>query len=234
MEKEDMPRYLRDLYAVRLPFQVGREDRDVMLGVDLPIRDLNSIRPSEWFSMMTPFLTVPFEQAANRNVYFGRDIESYEGQTIRAPGYVQGVFKMIQALDPDAPEAQMFNQIANSLGFTIGYDELTGQPEIRVPARSAHILNQFVAIKNIGKLADFAMGESYDPFGVMSMLTGVTAASSTEQQRTHRDQYEQYQRLQDLVRKLRDEGRPVPTLDELEQAQQWGRGRGLQRILGGR
>lgn len=232
MDKDDMPRYLRDLYAVRLPFQVGADNRDVIAGIDLPIRDVNSIRPSEWFSMMTPFLTVPFEQVANRNVYFGRDIESYEGQTVRAPGYVQGVFKMVQALDDNAPESQMFNRIAEYLGFTIARDEVTGQPEVRVPARAAHLLNQFVAVKNLGKMADFAMGESFDPFGVSSILTGVTAVSNTEEYRTYRNQYEQYQRLQDLLRKLRDEGTPVPTLQGLEEQQQPGTGRGLRRMVG--
>ena len=235
IESRDLPKYLRELYALRLPFQVG--GRDVVAGIDLPIRDINTLNPDEWFSMITPFLTVPFEQVANRNIYFDRDLEAYEGQTVRAPGYIQGIFKMIQAMDEDAPYSQMFNQIANRLGFTIAISPETGQPEVRVPVRTAHLLNQFVAAKNIGKAIDFLGGESYDPFSVSSMLTGVTAVSSTAEQRERRRQYEQYQRLQDLLRKLRDEGRPVPTLDELEDLQQGGAqfgGFGLSSFVRGR
>ena len=230
IEKGDLPRYLRDLYSIRLPFQVG--GRDVTLGVDLPIRDVNSLRPQDWFSMMTPLLTVPFEQIANRNVYFDRDLESYEGQTVRAPGYLQGLFRMIQAMDEDSVYSETFNRIANHLGFTVGINEETGQPELRVPVRISHLLNQFVAAKNAGKLADVFLGEAFDPFGVSSMLTGISASSSTRQQREQQRQREEYSRLEDLLRKLRDEGSPVPTLRELEQAPM-GMGRGLSRFLRG-
>src|SRR5690606_31177696 len=115
----------------------------------------------------------------NRNFYFDRDLEAYEGQTVRAPGYIQGIFKMIQAMDEDAPYSQMFNQIANRIGFTIAISPEKGQPEVRVPVRTAHLLNQVIVAKNIGKAIDFFGGESYDPFNVSSMLTGVTAVSST-------------------------------------------------------
>lgn len=226
---EDLPKYLRDLYAVRLPFQIG--DRDITLGIDLPIRDVNSIRPQEWFSMMTPFLTVPFEQVANRNVYFDRDLENYEGQTVRAPGYLQGIFKMVKAMDEDAPYSEAFNRIANSMGFTVAFNEENGEPELRVPVRSAHILNQFVALKNAGKLVESTTGEAYDPFGVSSMLTGVSAVSNTSQQRQQQSQYNEYQRLEDLLRKLREEGRPVPTLQELGQ-QRMAQGSGLASFVG--
>lgn len=229
IDKDDLPRYLRDLYAVRLPFQAG--DRDITLGIDLPIRDVNSIRPSEWFSMMTPLLTVPAEQAANKNVYFDRDLERYEGETVRAPGYLQGIFKMIKTMDPDAPQSKTFNQIANKMGFTIGIDEDSGQPELLLPVRAAHVMNQFVALKNAGKLADTVTGDSFDPFGSSSILTGASAVSNTADQRQQNSQYQEYQRLEDLLRKLRDEGRPVPTLDDIQQRRAGG---GLSSLVGGR
>lgn len=217
VDQDTLPKYLKNLYSVRLPFQVGREDRDVMLGIDLPIRDINSLSFREGMSMLTPLLTFPFEQLANRNMYSGRDLEAFEGQTVRAPGYMQGIFKGLTSLSDEDPRVTKFGQIMNTLGLTVAVNEETGGFELRMPPRFTHLLDQLVAAKNVGKLGDSLSGQAYDPFASSSFLTGVGAVSSSLPQRNLTSQYQQLQALEDLLRKLRDEGTPVPTLQELSQ-----------------
>src|SRR5690606_26370188 len=89
IEDEDLPRHIQRLYTVRLPFQWGT--RQPVIGLDLPIRDVNSIEAREFLSSMTPVLTVLIERIMNRDIFFGRDLERFEGQTVRAPGYLQGL-----------------------------------------------------------------------------------------------------------------------------------------------
>ena len=215
VDKDSLPRYLNDLYSVRLPFQVG--GKDVKLGIDLPIRDVNTFQSfSDVFTSLSPLITVPMEQITNRNVYFDKEIEQYEGQTVRAPGYLQGIFEVVKTLDPTSPYSQNFQRIAGAMGLTVGIDPETGNSEVRIPPRTAHYLNQIVALKNVGKLAEVSTGTARDPFAISSFLTGVTAHSSTLADRNRSVQFQQLQALEDLIRKLRDEGQTIPTVRDLQ------------------
>jgi hypothetical protein len=216
VEPGTLPKYLNDLYAVRLPFQT-KAGKDVIMGVDLPIRDINNLSPNEWITSITPFLSVPFEQAANKNFYFNKDLEKYPGETTRAPGYLQGIFKAVKAMAPDAVASTTFANIAKTFGLTVGINT-EGQPELRVPVRAAHLLNQMVSLKNLGKVEEFGTGDAKDPFAVSSLATGLTAVSSSEKDRHTNAQYQQLKRLEDLITKLKDEGSPVQTVRQIKQA----------------
>ena len=213
-DKDVLPEYIRRMYSVRLPFQY--EGRDIVAGVDVPMRDLNTLTPKEWFSMLTPFATVPIEQIFNKNLFFNREIEEYPGQTIRAPGYLQGLFKLSETLDPNHEWAHTWKGLMGNLGMSVGRDPFTNEQELKINPRAAHVLNQLVFLKNIGKASDFAAGEMKDPFAVSSLATGVGAVSVDPNKAERTAEYLRAKQLQDVITKLRDEGKNVETVREIK------------------
>ncbi len=92
-----MPQYLRDLYPIPLPLT---DDGDnIMLSTSglFPQGDLEILSGilsgkfdlRDAFGSLTPLLRTPFELIANRDIFYGTDIEMYEGQKKRAPGWLE-------------------------------------------------------------------------------------------------------------------------------------------------
>jgi hypothetical protein len=203
LDEDDLPGWMKDQFAVRLPFQFPTGQAYASL--DLPLQDLQLPSLSEVFSMLNPLLKVPIEQAVNTEFFSGRPIEDSPGEYVEAPGYLWAA-DLAAANTPGV--SSWWPQLREKLGLREVYED--GRRELRMPARTRHVVDQIVVLRDVGRLIGAAGGQvPLEKLG--SPYLGVGLYSMSPEKAGLSRAYDENRALRGRLATLASQGVEVPT-----------------------
>lgn len=190
-----VPPWLED--ALRIPVKMP-DGRTLFFNPRLPLQQLTMLpgggesASGELLGMLHPLPKMILELATGQNFFTGRPIQQYQGQTIPATG----ILSPISAVAPGL----------------VGSD-VPG----RVSPYAAYLSNQFGAVSQVGTAFASATAADAPPEDILRAvrlaIPGLYSYDPTQQE--IQNLAAERQRLQDQIRKNRDEGTPIPTIADI-------------------
>ena len=224
IDTSNMPEWLRELNPIQTPLTF--RGNPVMISTEglFPQNDLELIgkvvtgelNANDALSFLSPLLRTPLEIVMNKDVYYDEDLQAYEGEKKRAPGYVEEFGDIANAV-PGLREA--WGLMTNALGIQerTGKD---GEDYYWMDARANKILKD--ALPWMNQVAKYVGGADPDKTVLDRWsATGVKPIKYDTEQFEQNKAYEDRDALMDALAKMRDEATAKPGLT-------------LQDIFGGR
>jgi hypothetical protein len=205
------PDWLKDAFAVPTPL---RDKRGNTLALQtngwFPTGDLDIITkvlanpksvPAEVLSQASPLIKTPIEIITNHDIYYNDQIESFPGETRRAPAYVE----VFDDLTSGTPFGALWQGVKDKLGWFEREDSVTGEPYLAIPAKTVKFLKDLNPWMNaVGKTIADTPTQSYDK---LSYMTGTKITPFDTERFTRQQAYDDQAALQAALRLARDQGK---------------------------
>jgi len=210
-DKENIPKWLRDLYPIPLPITDSKTGEPVMLSTAglFPQGDLEILSgllnlkydPKDFFGTLTPILRTPLEILFNKDLWYDSEIERYKGEKKRLPA---GLEKTADAMSQVEGLSDVWAFVAKRLAIEEIQDE-NGDYYWNAPGKALKVLRDMSPWFNqVNKLLDV---QAKTPYDVTMAVTGVKPILVEEERFAKQKAYEERAELQDLIQRLKDEGR---------------------------
>ena len=215
IDTSNMPEWLRELNPIQTPLMF--RGNPVMISTEglFPQNDLELIgkvvtgemNANDALSFLNPLLRTPLEIIMNKDVYYDEDLQSYEGEKKRAPGYVEEFGDIANAV-PGLREA--WGLMTNALGIQerTGKD---GEDYYWMDARANKVLKD--ALPWMNQVAKYVGGA--DPGKTVLdrwSATGVKSIKYDTEQFEQNKAYEDRDALMEALALMRDESTAKPGL----------------------
>jgi len=141
------PDYFEELYAIATPLR-DSEGNMLVFNPNFAWQDISRVSVKDFFSMLNPLISVPFELATNHEIFYGKEIEQYDGELVEAPGYLAPLLAL---------PAEWLKKFGLTKGVRRKYNPETGRVEdtgeemLYIPARAEYISRQIPFLHNIAK-----------------------------------------------------------------------------------
>lgn len=201
-----LPEWMRDLGMMPLPAGEGEENL-MWNPSQVPWQDLQRLGAGskELAGMVSPVIKSPFELMANYDFYRQRDIEGYEYEGERAPGYLT----LADNLMGGNP---LWESLKEKAHMTYHVDDATGEQYLVVPGKLRKAMRDFMPFaENIGRM----VGErpaaydarSKDTFNALAYATGIRLSPMDEDYYSDQQVRRLRSAIGDELQRLRDEGK---------------------------
>jgi len=210
-DKENIPKWLRDLYPIPLPITDSKTGEPIMLSTAglFPQGDLEILSgllnlkydPKDFFGTLTPILRTPLEILFNKDLWYDSEIERYKGEKKRLPA---GLEKTADAMSQVEGLSDVWAFVAKRLAIEEIQDD-NGDYYWNAPGKALKVLRDMSPWFNqVNKLLDV---QAKTPYDVTMAVTGVKPILVEEERFAKQKAYEERAELQDLIQRLKDEGR---------------------------
>lgn len=220
IDTSNMPEWLRELNPIQTPLMF--RGNPVMISTEglFPQNDLELIgkvvtgelNANDALSFLNPLLRTPLEIVMNKDVYYDEDLQAYEGEKKRAPGYVEEFGDIANAV-PGLRE--VWGLMTNALGIQerTGKD---GEDYYWMDARAVKVMKD--ALPWMNQVAKYVGGQDPDKTVLDRWsATGVKPIKYDSEQFAQNKAYEDRDALMDALALMRDEqtAKPGLTLKDL-------------------
>jgi len=220
IDTSNMPEWLRELNPIQTPLMF--RGNPVMISTEglFPQNDLELIgkvvtgemNANDALSFLSPLLRTPLEIIMNKDVYYDEDLQAYEGEKKRAPGYIEEFGDIANAV-PGLRE--VWGLMTNALGIQerTGKD---GEDYYWMDARAVKVMKD--ALPWMNQVAKYVGGQDPDKTVLDRWsATGVKPIKYDTEQFEQNKAYEDRDALMDALALMRDEqtAKPGLTLKDL-------------------
>ena len=213
-----MPKWMRDTFPVPLPISDNGDPIMLSTAGLFPQGDLEILSgllsgkfdPKDAFGSLSPILRTPLELLFNKDLWYDTDIESYEGEMKRAPGYIEAFGDLVSGVEG---LGDVWRFICDTLNIQEREDE--GEAYYYMAGKSVKVMRDMVPWMNaVGKL--FA-NQRKTPYDQAAFGTGVKTMLYDTESFTKNKAYADREALNDAVKKMQDESTATTGTMTLEQ-----------------
>lgn len=183
-EPQFLPKYFRELFAMRTPFQT-KLGNPLYFNPNLPFQDINRmVDPMGWMSALSPIFKIPLEAVFRKETFTERPIESWARYT------TMGVPK---------PVAKLFGGKAVT-------DPMTGETTTKAPYWANWALRQVPFFYNIAislPAQRAARGAEAAPYQMLSRLAGIKMMPFRKPEQMRNVYYEELRKIRSRIRDIR-------------------------------